>query len=127
MFENYSMMTETFDLASRSRHADDIRVAQARIETILVEARRHGADPVHDDPQWLEWGARGEIPRRTLLYGGSWQFLNQPRVTPLLEEQMSIIRLALSRHPLWEDVDSLDVVWPTTEPGGPNSPCPYWL
>ena len=109
VFESYSMMTETFDLASRSRCADDIRVAQARIESILVEARKHGADPVHDDAQWLEWGARGEIPRRTLLYGGSWQFLNQPRVTPLLEEQMSIIRLALSRHPLWEDVDSLDV------------------
>jgi hypothetical protein len=101
----YPQVVETLSLATFGCQ-DEIRAAIRELEEFLENAKSYMDDPVDGDPHWLEWRSKGEAGKRALVCGGTWQWYSRPpSAWQMIDGEVLLLKLALTRHPLWEDVD----------------------
>ena len=102
-FQHYNMVTETFDLMGQGSNAA-LRTAINALEALQEQTRRWHSDPLVDESVWLEWNTDGENAKRSLIYEIGLQYPASRGVTPLLPFGALAVQLAVTRHPLWENV-----------------------
>lgn len=101
----YPQVVETLAVMA-SGCQDDIRDAIRQLEEFLENAKAYMDDPVYHDPHWLQWQSEGEDEKRSLICGGTWQWVHSPPSSwPMIDGDKLLLRLAMTRHPLWEDVN----------------------
>lgn len=101
----YPQVIETFNVVATGCQ-DDIRDAIRQIEVFLEHAKAYMDDPVYHDPHWLQWQSEGEDKKRSLISGGGWQWRHSPPDSwPMVDSVSLLLNIALTRHPMWEDVD----------------------
>ncbi len=100
-FQQFGTITETIDLLGTDS-STNLRAATYAIERLLERCRRWHLNPLYQESIWLEWAAEGESARRALIYTGALSILSSPRSNPFVDATALRVRLALTRHPLWE-------------------------
>lgn len=109
-YTSYNPITETFEMATFDC---DIRGVVQQLENFLEDAAAWHDDRQTDQSIWLEWITNTEEGRRSLLFGGKWDWQSMANSWPMLYNNNWLPRLAIMRHPLWESV-SIDSVTETT-------------
>jgi hypothetical protein len=115
-FENYDVVTETFNLIG-SGTVSALTTAIVDLEEAFEDTRLAHAGEVGAEPWWLVWHADGEESKRALLYGGAMKFPTSTGVNPLLEYQLVKVQVTLIRAPLWESIDGA-TSWESFTDGG---------
>lgn len=106
--KNFGTVVETMDLLGNDTTVN-IRAGTNALEDILEGARLYHSNDLHDTSYWLEWNIDGESPRRSLLYEGAIQYLQGVGLSPFMENDKLHCRLALTRHPFWENTSATSI------------------
>ena len=119
-FQNFLTQVETMDLIAQDTTHSTIRTAQRNISEALEEARMYNHHPlwtVHDatsgaEAVWLYWAIDGETEKKSLIYEGSLAGVNEQCAEPFISSNVSLLRMAITRHPFWEPTNSAQI-YPT--------------
>jgi len=111
-FQNYLTQVETMDLIAQDTTHSTIRAAQQDITQALNAARVWNQHPLWTiysvtsgtDAWFLHWNIDGETEKRSLIYEGSLAGINEQCAEPFIYSNVSLLRMALIRHPFWEPV-----------------------
>ena len=108
-------VVETMDLVSNGDRAA-LLAELARVEGRFETARTYPINPVQTAGTWLEWGIdteprvsaeTGFASKRAWVYGGKAEIANVKSLPgPFIKETLPV-RLALRRHPLWENLEDV--------------------
>jgi hypothetical protein len=94
---------ETIGLVSGATDAN-IRTTKAQIDDYIERAKLYIDNPVEAKGIWLYVQSEGESAKRALIYDGSTDLVSSSVFnTPLLGRDSAIFRIALLRHPYWEN------------------------
>lgn len=105
-FENFQPQTETFSIAITGNGAA-VLAEMDRLQDFLESIRLYSDNDIAEQSCWLEWRARGEDEKRSLLYSGTFQVVSKDNVTPGMPTCEVLGTLSLTRHPLWETYESV--------------------
>jgi hypothetical protein len=111
-FQRYSPIVETFELTGQGSGAT-LLAAVGALEAFQEKARRWHNDPLADESVWLEWHAAGENTKRSLVYDLGVQYPASLGMAPLMPFGALAAQLTITRHPLWENVDTDTYTTPT--------------
>lgn len=116
-FKNFDNVVETMDLLGNAASAT-IRAGTDAIEDILEGARLYHSNDLYDTSYWLEWNANGESAKRSLIYSGKLQYPLSTGVNQFIPHSRLLARLAIVRHPLWENTTATTITRANTSCSG---------
>ena len=114
VFQNYLTQTETMDLIAQDTTHSTITAAEQDLKVVLDSARLFHQHPLWTvysatsgtEPWFLHWNIDGETEKRCLLYEGSLAGINEQCAGPFISSDVSLLRMAFTRHPFWEPIRS---------------------
>lgn len=114
VFQNYGTQVETLDLIAQNATHSTIRAAERDIMEALDAARLYIQHPLWSVvgatsdtlPWFLHWNIDGETEKRSLIYEGSLAGINEQCAEPFISSDVSLLRMALIRHPFWEPIST---------------------
>jgi hypothetical protein len=110
-------VTETLDLVADGATSAEIIAELNKIEGLFEQARTWPINPVQAGGAWLEWGldaeprASGETgypAKRAWIYEGKVALVNPRDLPGAFLNQRAAARLAVTRHPYWENLDAVE-------------------
>lgn len=102
-FEYYQPVAEVFTLTSCIGGAAALK-ALHQIQDVMEGVRRYHDGVPTVESWWLEWNTEDEEPKRALIYTMTLDFPVTREVTSnFMECYGTDVRVALTRHPLWEN------------------------
>lgn len=109
-FQNFIEQVETMDLIAQNTTHSTIQAAQQAISQALEGARLYNQHPTWTggtlyatEPVYLRWAIDGESTKQSLIYEGALATINEQCAEPFISSDVSLVRMALVRHPFWED------------------------
>jgi hypothetical protein len=103
-FEYYQPVAEVFNLTSCIGGAEALK-ALHQLQDVMEGVRRYHDGVPTVESWWLEWNSEDEDPKRALIYTMTLDFPVTRNVTSnFMECYGTDIKMALTRHPLWETI-----------------------
>jgi hypothetical protein len=94
---------EIIELVSNATDAN-IRTTKDEIDELAEQARQYLLNPLIADPVWFLWRSEGESAKEALVFDIESEILaHDPLSSPLLGSNVVVLRLAIQRHPEYEN------------------------